>query len=109
MAAILRRAEGSGSSARALAGMVTEGPCSECNGTRWSRAARALRLGRLNVASLLGLTFQDMRQWAEPGGSLELGLPDEALSLRSILHVAAEAFISAGLWDFCALSCMSPP
>src|SRR6202050_306374 len=97
MAAILRRAEGSGSSARALAGMVTEGPCSECNGTRWSRAARALRLGRLNVASLLGLTFQDMRQWAEPGGSLELGLPDEALSLRSSLHVAAEAFISAGL------------
>lgn len=97
VSAILKRAEGAGASARALAAMATECPCTECNGTRWSRVARALRLGRWNISSLLGLTFQEMQKLAEPGGQLDRGLPDEALSLRPSLEIAADAFISAGL------------
>ncbi|HKO60467.1 MAG TPA: hypothetical protein VJV03_04850, partial [Pyrinomonadaceae bacterium] len=95
--AILRRAEGSGAGARALEALTTEGPCPECNGTRWSRAARALRLGRWNLPALLGVIFDELEQLAVPRGKLKHGLPKEARSLAASLHAASESFVSAGL------------
>jgi excinuclease ABC A subunit len=95
--AILRRAEGSGPAARALEALTAEGPCPECDGTRWSRAARALRLGKWNPPALLGLIFDELEELAASKGQLELGLPEEARSLATNLRAAAEAFVSAGL------------
>jgi excinuclease ABC A subunit len=94
---ILRRAEGSGPSARALEALTSEGPCPECKGTRWSREARALRLGKWNLPMLLGLTFDELAKLASPRGALEHGLPEEARALAAGLRAASEAFVSAGL------------
>lgn len=94
---ILRRGEGKGAAASALEALTAEGPCPECNGTRWSRAARALRLGRWNLPALLGLIFDELEKLAAPQEQLERGLPKEARSLAAGLHAASEAFVSAGL------------
>lgn len=94
---ILRRAEGGGASARSLQTLTIEGPCTQCKGTRWSRAARALRLGKWTVPSLLSLSFDELEKLASPSGQLKSGLPKEAHALASGLRVAAEAFVSAGL------------
>ena len=95
--AVLRRAEGAGAAARALAEMTAEGPCPECGGTRWSRAARALKLGKWSLPALLGLIFDEMKDLAAPKGKLESGLPEESRSLAAILRATSEAFVSAGL------------
>ena len=94
---ILRRSEGNSAGARALAELISEGPCPDCEGTRWSREARALRLGKWNLPSLLELTFDELKKEAEPKGSIPKGLPGEARSLANGLHGSAEAFVSAGL------------
>jgi excinuclease ABC A subunit len=94
---ILRRAEGSGTAARTLAALIADGPCPECNGTRWSRAARALRLGKWNLPTLLGTIFDELEKLAAPKGPLKSGLPEEAYPLADKLQTAAEAFVAAGL------------
>ena len=94
---ILRRAEGNGAAARALEALTTEGPCPECKGTRWSREARALRLGQWNLPAFLGLIFDELEKFAAPRGELERGLLEESRSLATSLHQASEAFVSAGL------------
>lgn len=94
---ILRRSEGNGPGARALAELLSEGKCLTCEGTRWSREARALRLGKWNLPSILGLTFDELKEESAPKGSIPKGLPEEASSLAKELHSSAEAFISAGL------------
>jgi excinuclease ABC A subunit len=95
--AILRRAEGNGAAARSLEALTTEGPCPECKGTRWSREARALCLGKWSLPELLGLIFNELKKLAAPRGKLARELPKEAHSLATSLYAAAEAFVSAGL------------
>lgn len=94
---ILRRSEGNGAASRALAEFISEGPCPACEGTRWSREARALRLGKWNLPALLALTFDDLKKKTGPTGSISKGLPTAARSLAKRMHHSAEAFISAGL------------
>jgi excinuclease ABC A subunit len=94
---ILRRSEGNGAASRALAEFISEGPCPACEGTRWSREARALRLGKWSLPALLALTFDDLKEKTGPSGSISKGLPDAARSLANRMHHSAEAFISAGL------------
>ena len=93
---ILRRAEGRGSASR-LADLVTEGLCPECTGTRWSREARALRLGQWSVQEFLGFPFDKLRELSRPQGLMEKKFPDPARSLVAGLHLAASAFVAAGL------------
>ena len=93
---ILRRAEGKGSASR-LADLVTEGPCPECRGTRWSREARALRLGQWRIQELLGLPFDKLRELSRSLGLMDKKLPNPARPLAVGLHVAAAAFVAAGL------------
>lgn len=95
--AILRRAEGNGAAARFLESLTTEGPCPECKGTRWSRQARALRLGKWSLPELLGLIFDELEKLAAPKGQLKRELPEDVSSLVTSLYTAAEAFVSAGL------------
>ncbi len=93
---ILRRAESRASPSR-LAGLVADGPCPDCGGTRWSREARALRLGRWGVHELLGLLFDELRELSSPEGSMEQALPGSSRPLARGLHAAASAFVAAGL------------
>ena len=93
---ILRRAEGKGTASR-LAHLITEGPCAECTGTRWSREARALRLGQWHVHDFLGFPFAKLRQLSRPRDSMEKKLPHPSRSLATGLHLAAAAFVEAGL------------
>ena len=93
---ILRRAEGKGSATR-LADLVAEGSCTECGGTRWSREARALRLGDWHIQDILDLPFDRLRELARPEGALEKKLPEPSRSLAAGLYAAATAFVEAGL------------
>ena len=93
---ILRRAQGKGSASR-LANLIVEGRCPECGGTRWSREARALRLGQWRIQEILDLPFGELRELARPGGPMDKKLPKPSRSLASALHVAAAAFVDAGL------------
>ncbi len=93
---ILRRAEGKGS-ATPLADLVREGVCTECGGTRWSREARALRLGDRHIQDILGLPFDRLRELARPEGALEKELPEQSRSLAAGLFAAATAFVEARL------------
>ncbi len=93
---ILRRAGGKGHASR-LAAMVTEGPCTECRGTRWSREARALRLGQWHVQDLLKLPFYQLRELSKLQGSIETSLPRASRKLAKQLHAAASAFVATGL------------
>lgn len=95
--AILRRAEGNGAAVRFLESLTTEGPCPECKGTRWSRQARALRLGKWSLPELLGLIFDELEKLAAPKGQLKRELTEDTSSLVTSLYTAAEAFVSAGL------------
>ena len=93
---ILRRASGSAFASR-LASLVTDGPCPECRGTRWSREARALRLARWHIDELLALPFEQLRELSKPDGTMEQALGDAARPLAEGLHVAASAFVATGL------------
>ena len=93
---ILRRAEGK-RSAYPLGDFVTEGFCTECDGTRWSREARALRLGDWHIEDILALSFGKLLDLAKPEGSLERQLPVPSRPLVAGLHAAATAFVEAGL------------
>ena len=93
---ILRRAEGRASASR-LAALVTDGPCPECRGTRWSREARALRLGHWGIHELLDLSFDELRELSKPQGSMARALDRSARPLAKGLHVAASAFVATGL------------
>ena len=93
---ILRRAEGK-KPAKILTDLITEGQCPECEGTRWSREARALRLGNWHVHQILGIPFDNLKQITRPGGSMEKGLPRSSRSLVTSLHTSACAFVEAGL------------
>jgi excinuclease ABC A subunit len=94
---ILRRIEGTGASARALEALTVDGPCPDCEGTRWSRSARALRLDSWDLPFLLGLTFDEMSKMARPKGELERGLTDASLGLASNLWALSKAFVLTGL------------
>ena len=93
---ILRRAEGRGPASR-LAEFIVEGPCRTCGGSRWSREARALRLGQWRIEELLALPFDELKELSRPRGLMGRKLPDRSQSLASGLHAAAAAFVDAGL------------
>ena len=93
---ILRRAEGKGYVSR-LAEFLTEELCTECEGTRWSREARALRLGDWHIEDILALPFYELWELAGPKGQLEQQLPERSRPLVAGLYAAASAFVEAGL------------
>lgn len=91
-----RYGRGTAVSAR-VAPFVREGPCPSCNGTRWSREARAIRVGPFDVASLLAMPFSDLLQVSSPKGDLRQQLPGEAEAFPRQLHHLASSFVAVGL------------
>ena len=59
--AIARKfSSGAASSAAQLAGFIAYGACPACHGTRWSAAARALRVGSLDLVTILDASLADV-------------------------------------------------
>lgn len=77
--------------------LVTEGPCPDCHGTRWSTQARALRIAGLGIHHLLAAPFIDLVNLTDNSGELARAVPAEAAALVRALHHHAAAFVSVGL------------
>lgn len=95
-AVLSRVAKGSVTAAR-LANLVRRGPCPACGGTRWSPQARALRLGGLGLADVLGADFIELARLTKPPGQLASSAPPEAAAQVALLLHMATSFIQVGL------------
>jgi excinuclease ABC A subunit len=80
-----------------LAPYVEIGPCEGCGGTRWSRQARALRVGRHGVAEILGMTFTEAEAFANARGEFACAVPPRARSLVQAIHRHAHSVALVGL------------
>jgi len=80
-----------------LAFLVSEGPCADCDGTRWSYQARALRIGDLGIHHLLGKPFVDFEAFTDESSTFAKTIPADASPLVRVLHHHASAFVSVGL------------
>lgn len=80
-----------------LAFLVSEGPCPDCDGTRWSYQARALRIGDTGIHHLLGKPFIDLVAFTEESSPFAKAVPAPASALVRLLHQHAVAFVSVGL------------
>jgi excinuclease ABC A subunit len=95
--AILERASKGTKISESLASLVAEGRCPDCDGTRWSFQARALRIEGLGIHHLLSTPFVDLVTIADKRGALaKLGAGEGAPFVRALQH-HAEAFVSVGL------------
>jgi excinuclease ABC A subunit len=91
--AILSRVRGNGRHATALSPLVSDSACRSCAGTRWSPAARALRVGHLGLAELLATDFLSL-----PASCDRLrGAVPGATDLIDALARQAGAFAGAGV------------
>lgn len=95
--AIMRHVEKGTKTAERLAFLVNEGHCNMCGGTRWSHAAKALRLSGYNIAELLNANFSKLSQLCSPSSHFARTLPDTAKGLLSRLHLLSQSFIGVGL------------
>jgi excinuclease ABC A subunit len=80
-----------------LAQYVETGPCDACGGTRWSRQARALRIGRHGIADILGMTFTETESFASPSGEFAGEVPPRARPLVQAIRRHAHSVALVGL------------
>ena len=95
--AVLRRVERSPKTAVQLAFLIGEGPCAACGGSRWSAAARALKLGGRAIDELLRLDFVELESEVAVGSPLRRALPSQATPFFDQVHRLASSFVGAGL------------
>src|SRR5690606_3316799 len=95
--AILDRITKRGAAGERLAFLVGEGPCPNCQGSRWSLPARALSLGGYTIDVLLASSFADLVECCAPGSHLSQALPADAAPYITQLHRLAESFVGVGL------------
>ncbi len=62
--AILDRMSRGGPAAERLKDYVIETQCRSCNGSRWSKQARALRVGKIGLEALAEIPFSDSSLYA---------------------------------------------
>jgi excinuclease ABC A subunit len=92
--AIVERIHRGGTSAQSLNHYAIETLCPECNGSRWSRQARALQVGEIGLEGLAEMPFLRFETLCAEGGPLR--------EFRSEPHVEAlnfftDAFVNMGL------------
>ncbi|EYF08274.1 hypothetical protein [Chondromyces apiculatus] len=95
--AILERVGRGTKVSESLAPLVSEGPCPDCGGSRWSHQARALRIDRAGVHDLLAKPFLDVVPFTEKGSQFAAEVPADCAALVRMLHDHAAAFVSLGL------------
>ncbi len=81
-----------------VARFLTEDTCPACHGTRLSEAARAPRIGELNLAEVTAMTLDDVLSWA-PGvpGALPPEMRRMADGLVETLQDMARRLVELGL------------
>ncbi|WP_257294584.1 ATP-binding cassette domain-containing protein [Endozoicomonas sp. YOMI1] len=95
--AILERIAKRGKTGEHLGYLVGEGPCPGCQGTRWSNAARALKINQYSIDELLTLSFTTLAELCKPASALAKGLPKEAQAYLHQIHHLALSFVGVGL------------
>jgi excinuclease ABC A subunit len=95
--AVLERVARGTKVSESLAFLVSEGPCPDCGGTRWSYQARALRIDGVGIHHLLAKPFGDLITFTEENGSFATAVPADAATLVRVLHHHAASFVSVGL------------
>lgn len=95
--AILERVDRGAKTAERLASLIGEGPCPSCDGSRWSPAASALKLGDCSIAELLRMDFMELADFTAPKGSWRKRLPDAAGAHVAQIHRLSRSFVGAGL------------
>lgn len=95
--AILERVTRGTKTAQSLAHLVTEGPCTECEGTRWSYQARALRVAGMRIDQLLTIPFVDLVSFTDDDASFTRAVDAEGRGLVRLINHHARAFVSVGL------------
>jgi excinuclease ABC A subunit len=80
-----------------LAPYVETGRCDECGGTRWSRQARALRVGGHGIAEILAMTFTEAEAFAATHGEFARAVPPKGRPLVRAIHRHAHSVASVGL------------
>ena len=93
---IIRRYTSGGSSS-ALSDYVKKEMCPHCKGTRWSREARALLLGKWRIHEILKLSFFELTDLTRPGGEMEMSFGKESYPLVNSLYKTGMAFVESGL------------
>lgn len=96
-AILLEKAAGSGKAAEALAPFVTEGACDDCNGSRWSPQARALRLGDFGIADLLGRRMSELAVLLGSDSPLAAAVPAKAQAVLRSAARRADAVALVGM------------
>lgn len=80
-----------------LSPFVETGPCGVCGGTRWSRQARSLRVGRYGIAEILGMTFTEAAAFAQVRGEFAHAVPARERVLVQAIHRHAHSITLVGL------------
>lgn len=96
-AAILEKAGGTSRIAAQLAPLVEEGRCEECEGTRWSSQARALRVGGIDIAEILAMPFSELEALARHGADWPRRIPTAWRPLAEAVRAHAVGLSLAGL------------
>jgi len=77
---------------------LTERTCPDCKGTRLSEAARAPRIGALNLADVTAMTLEDVTQWARGvAAPLPKALRPMAKQLVETLESMSRRLLELGL------------
>lgn len=95
--AILDRIQRGTSASERLKFLVGEGPCPECNGSRWSRPALALRVGGVSIETLLAMDFGKLLENLDEAAPLSRALPSEAKPYLAQARRLADSFCGVGL------------
>ncbi|WP_371229737.1 hypothetical protein ACAW63_24350 [Pseudomonas sp. QE6] len=95
--AIIERVNKRGATSERLANLVSNGPCPNCRGSRWSDQARALHLGGYSIDQLLALSFDELILLCAPGAEFSKALPAEAAPYLKQLRRLVKSFVGAGL------------
>jgi excinuclease UvrABC ATPase subunit len=95
--AILSRYAKGTKASESLAFLICQGPCPDCDGTRWSYQARALRIGGIGIQHILAKPFIDLVAFTQDGSDFVKAVPPRDSALVRVLHHRAAAFVSLGL------------
>lgn len=95
--AILERYAKASKTSESLRFLVSEGRCPDCDGTRWSAPARALRVAGLGIHHLLAEPFVDLMARTAEHADLTRSVSPSAASLIRAVHHHATAFVEMGL------------
>jgi excinuclease ABC A subunit len=80
-----------------LAFLIRDGRCPQCQGTRWSHAARSLMLGHQTIDGLLQMNFDELAALCQPSSIFAQILPPEATPLLAQISRLTESLVGVGL------------